>query len=297
MRDNRERFSLFQVDTFKLGTSVDYRLGLPFSVEQAKKALNSNYIVKITNFPLDKTTLIEFASNFGQLIPKYRAIGETPDDYIGDVRIRTDIRPEDRLATERDGELHPHTAKSWGLQRPRYFGLLMICPGWTDQSPGMNGESRFVRVIDAVGEMQQRLPQTFEEDFHLLAITPVEFTATHIKDDVVRMPILFQVDKQGMFGLRYKENMRAVLTRLAPPTPEGGRYIQAVERFDGVLRTAAHIEVPLNAGDLIVLDNRIVAHARNPFVPERVDASGVAITNPRQLFNIHMQPDTYGNTR
>ncbi|MBI4130189.1 TauD/TfdA family dioxygenase [Candidatus Roizmanbacteria bacterium] len=215
-------------DEFRLGAPVDYRRGLGNTSELARRTVDRTGIVRVVNFPPDMRTLVEFCSTFGPLMPKYRATGTAPEDYIGDVRIRTDIPPEDRLATERDGELRPHTAKSWGLQRPRYFGILMINPGWTNQSFGMNGESRFVRAGDAVDELQRRFPQTADEDFHLLTTTPVEFMATHIRDDVARMAIVFPVDSISTLGLRYKENMRDVLIRLAPPTLEGKRYVQAV---------------------------------------------------------------------
>lgn len=276
-------------------TIIDFHLNA--GPELVKKVVDTNFIVKVVNFPLDKTVFAEFSKNLGPLMPKYKTTGISPEDYIGDVKIRTDIRPEDRLATERDGELKPHTAKSWGRERPRYFGLLMVDSGWIDQPSGMNGESIFVRTNDAVDEMQRLYPETFEEDFLLLKNTPVEFTATHLKDQVARMPLLFPISKNGTLGLRYKENMRTVIERIAPPTQEGKRYIQAVDRFDKSLQTAPHIETQLNSGDLIILDNRTVAHARNTFLSERVDSNGKNITNPRHLYNIHMHPDTYDSKK
>lgn len=287
-----ERLQLPRPDGFRLGTPVDYRLGTPVAVELARRELGKNSIVKVTHFPPDQQALADFSSGFGQLMPKYRTTGTGPESYVGDVRFRTDIPAAERLATERDGELKPHTAKSWGRERPRYFGLLMVDQGWTDQPQGMNGESMFVRAQDAVAEMAQRHPDTAEEDFRLLVSTPVEFTATHLPDPTTNMPILYFVEGNKL-GMRYKENMRTVLTRLAPTLPDGERYVQAVERFDEALQTAPHIETPLQAGELVIMDNRIVAHARNPFVSQRPDSSGMDVPNPRHLYNIHMQPDHY----
>lgn len=157
----------------------------------------------------------------------------------------------------------------------------------------MNGESIFVLIEDAVAEMQRLYPKTFGEDFLLLKNTSVKFTATHIKDEVVRMPILFPINENGTLGLRYKENMRTVIERITPPTGEGKRYVQALDRLDKSLQEAPRIQVQLNSGDLIILDNRTVAHARNTFLSERIDSNGNIITSPRHLYNIHMRPDIY----
>ncbi|OGK35798.1 hypothetical protein A3A93_03290 [Candidatus Roizmanbacteria bacterium RIFCSPLOWO2_01_FULL_38_12] len=280
-------------DEFRLGIPVDYSQGSLQASELARKALDKNHIVELTHFPHDQEVLASFCSGFGPLMPKYRATGTTPADYVGDVRFRSDIKLEDRLATEKDGELRPHTAKSWGLERPRYFALLMVNPGWTNQPAEMNGESRFVRAQDAVAEMGLQFPDTFKEDFQLLTSTPVRFTATHIQDETAHMPILFFVDGNGTLGLRYKENMLSVLTKLAPSIENGERYVEAVQRFDEALQTAPHIETLLQPGELIIMDNRVVAHARRTFVSTGTDDIGQVVINPRHLYNIHMQPDLY----
>lgn len=292
MSARAERLQLPKPDTFQMGEPVDYRLGTDVAVELAKRELGKNSIVKITHFPPDQQVLADFSSEFGTLMPKYRATGTGPEAFVGDVRFRTDIPAADRLATERDGELRPHTAKSWGLERPRYFGLLMVDQGWTDQPQGMNGESMFLRAQDAVVEMARQSPETVEEDFDLLTSTSVRFTATHLPDATAHMPILFPVEGKTL-GLRYKENMRSVLTRLAPDLPNGESYVRAVERFDEALQTAPHIETPLQPGELVIMDNRVVAHARRPFVSQRPDESGIDMPNPRHLYNIHMQADRY----
>lgn len=292
MSSQPERLSLPRPDRFQLGAPVDYRLGHETASELAKRALNGNHIVRVTHFPPTQQVLTDFSKAIGPLMPKYRATGDASEDYVGDVKFRPDISSKDRLATERDGELRPHTAKSWGLERPRYFGLLMVNPGWTDQQKGMNGESMFVRAQDAVVEMARRFPDTIEEDFRLLTTTPVSFTATHLPDDPAHMPILFPVDDNTL-GMRYKENMKDVLTRLGLTLPNGDRYVEAVERFDEALQTAPHIDIPLQAGELVIMDNRVVAHARKPFVSERLDDTEEVYYNPRHLYNIHMMPEEY----
>ncbi len=280
-------------EQFGFGEPIEYGLGVGAASDLARQALAANYIVKITGFPTDARELADFSRAFGPLMPKYHATGDTPEDYVGDVRYRTDIAPDERLATERDGELRPHTAKSWALERPRYFGLLMVDPGWIDQPPGMNGESVFVRASDAVQEMGQRFSDSAEEDLHLLTATPVKFTATHIVDEVATMPLLFPIDGGTTLGIRYKENMLSVLRSMASMIPKGRRYIEAVERLDDALQTAPCIETPLQQGDLVVLGNRAVAHARRPFQAERTDGTGQIEYSPRNLYNIHIMPEEY----
>ncbi len=280
-----------QPDRFQMGTPVDFRLGAPIAVELAKRTLQGNGIVQITDFPLDRQTLVDFSANFGTLMPKYKATGSSPQDYIGDVQIRPDIKPEDRLSTEGTSELHPHTAKSWSFDRPKYFGLLMIDGGWTNQPEGMNGESMFVRLGDILETMKLKYPETFAEDFELLTETQVTFTATHIQDQVDTAPIIYPLDTRGALGFRWKENMQQVIERMASSLPQGERYLQAINRFNAASQDAPHIETLLRPGELVLLDNRTVAHARRPFVSERTDASGNKIYNPRHLYNIHLNAD------
>ena len=280
-----------QPDRFQMGTPVDFRLGAPIAVELTKRALQGNGIVQITNFPLDRQALVDFSASFGSLMPKYKATGSSPQDYIGDVQIRPDIKPEDRLSTEGTSELHPHTAKSWSLDRPKYFGLLMIDGGWTDQPEGMNGESMFVRLRDILETMKQAYPDTYVEDFNLLTGIQLTFTATHIQDQVDTAPIIYPLDTRGTLGFRWKENMQQVIERMAPSLPQGERYLQAINRFNTASQQTPHIETLLRPGELVLLDNRTVAHARRPFVSEITDPSGNVIYNPRHLYNIHLSAD------
>lgn len=274
---------------FQLGSHIDYSLGSQFAFEKAKTALQKNQIARITNFPLDKAVLTNFASQFGSLLPKYRSTGNTPEDYVGDVMIRTDIPDAERLLTEGGSELRPHTAKSWSANRPAYFGLLMVDPGWIDQPFGLNGESRFVKAEDILHEMQKTFFETFIEDTDLLFTTPVSFTATHIQDQIASEPLLFSLGQQGMTGIRYKENMIEVIRQILPATTKDQRYLEALKRFDESAQNAPHISLQLTSGDLILIDNRVVMHARNPFVSERLDEKGQRKYNPRHLFNIHIQ--------
>lgn len=262
----------------------------PDLVHTVRSALLTDSLVLVSNFPAGRVELSEFSSQLGSLMPKYQKTSSNlAEDFVGVVQIRPDISEQDRLSTEKGGELKPHTAKSWGLIRPHYFGLLMVDPGWTDMQPGLNGESILVRWQDVIKEMQRLHPQTFAEDYRLLTQTNVRFTATHLKDDIADMPIIFPIDSAEDLGVRYKENMVVVLSRLAPEIPNGRRFLEAVLRFDQTARNCdLRWEFAMAPGDLYVIDNRRVGHARRDFVPFRLDSQGQTQYNPRLLYNIHI---------
>ena len=278
--------------SFSLGRSIDYRLGLHLSSEEAKRIIDKNSIVKIINFPLDRRALADFGSTLGRLMPKHTDKANTIEDFIGIVRLRSDIEPEERFATQDNSELNPHTAHSWGIQRPRYFGLLMVNPGWRDETQGERGESMYVRLKDALEEMKKQFPETYEEDIQLLRYTKVEFFGKRKGANVSNMPILFPIDENGTLGFRYKENMLEDLEELTPFIPNGDRYFQAAQRFDKSLLSSSHI-IQLTQGDLIILDNRLIAHARKPFVAERIDNLDQISQSPRLLYSMHVHPDIF----
>lgn len=254
------------------------------------EVLSKESLVLVRSFPPDKNAFTNFSRSLGPLMPNYRAKGgNSADDYIQEVRIRADIPPAERLSTERDGELKPHTAKSWGVSRPELFGLLMIDPGWRDQPQGNNGESILVRWKEVFLGMAERFPGSYQEDWAFLKDTKVTFTATHLKDPPATESLVTELDSPFDIGVRYKENMLSVIEKLISTLPNGERYYQAVARFEDVARTtAARFEFSMEPGDLYLVDNRRVGHARRPFESYRFGSDGQPVYNPRYLLNIHV---------
>ncbi len=262
----------------------------PEFITIVKEVIAQESLVLIKGFPIDKNAFVGFSKQIGSLMANYRAKGDgSADDYIQEVRIRTDIPPEERLSTERDGEFKPHTAKSWGVSRPELFGLLMINPGWRDNLYGNNGESFLVRWRDVFLEMSERFPDNYHDDWEFLKGTDVIFTATHLPDPPANEPLVTELSSPFDIGVRYKENMVSVIEKLIPTFPNGERFHQAVVRFEEVAKTtAARFEFSMEPGDSYFVDNRRVGHARRPFESYRVDSAGQMKYNPRLLLNIHI---------
>ncbi len=272
----------------KCPTSIEYKPGPDF-VDQTRQVFHQEAVVLLRKFPTDKDLLVDFSRQLGPLMPGYRTVADSANGYIQEVRIRPDISPEERLATERDGELKPHTAHSWGLVRPQVFGLLMIDPGWRNQPPGNNGESILVRWKDIFLEMAERFPNSYEEDWAVLKSTNILFTAAHLQDSPANEPIIVELGSKYDIGVRYKENMLSVIERLIHQIPNGERYYQALLRFDEVAQTtSSRYEFPMEAGDLYLVDNRRVGHARRSFEAQRISSDTQPVYNPRFLFNIHI---------
>lgn len=268
---------------------LNYRSDSGFTT-LVREVLYKESLVLVKGFPPDKDAFANFSRSLGPLMPNYRAKGDgLADDYVQEVRIRPEIPAEERLSTEKDGELKPHTAKSWAITRPELFGLLMIEPGWRDQPRGSNGESILVRWKDVFLEMSERFPRSYQEDWTILKGTNVFFTATHLPDPPANESLVTELTSPLDIGVRYKENMLNVIGRLISGITNGKRYYQALLRFDEVARTTAtKFEFPMETGDLYIVDNRRVGHARRLFEPYRIGFDGQLTYNPRFLINIHI---------
>jgi alpha-ketoglutarate-dependent taurine dioxygenase len=272
---------------------IEHGMGAEAAAAAAREAVAADGIAFVRGFPADRRALAELGATFGEVMRKYREAGPELEDRIGLVQLRGDIPAEERLDTQGADELRPHTANAWGRKRPRVFGLLMVDQGWVDVPEGTRGESIFVSVADAVEEMARRFPHTFEEDLRLLVRTPVEFHGNAVSrrngTPVSRMPLLFAVGEDGRLGVRYRERMLDTLRPLVGDIPGGDRYLRAVERLDLALESAPRVELLLRPSELVLVDNRLVTHARRPFVAERAGGE----CNPRLLYSVHADPQSF----
>ena len=274
-----ERFSNLDIEMY-----VEYDSGL-----NLRDLLLESPFARIRNFPISKHQLADFCTRLGPLQPAYRSQGIEPADMIGDVCIRSDLATEDRHLTEDSGPLRLHTARSWGVNRPTYFGLLMIEPGWRDQPYGMNGESVFAIWRTILENMSKKFPGTFDRDLDLLTTIPLQFGATHLEGVVADEPIVFEVESKNSFGVRFKENMPRIVTETIEKLSGSDAYLQAFERFNETVQdTKAKSETVLESGDLVVFDNRLVAHGRYPFLQAQITANDEVIYNPRHMYNVYI---------
>ncbi len=267
---------------------IEYEGNRQSSLEQVGAVLQTNHFALIRNFPLSKDTLAAFCRNFGPLLPAYGTRIEGEEDIVGDVWVNADLNEQERLLTEGNSELGPHTAHAWRIHRPRYFGLLMINPGWRDQEAGNNGESIFTHIDDILSEMKRVYPESFNLDFKLLHETPVELQIRHAEDEIDHSPLLFDIEDGGI-GLRYKGNTLELIAEAIPTIPNGRAYHEALSRlYVTAQHTEARLEVSLEAGDFAFFDNRRIMHARNTFPFSRTGGNEVTEVNPRRLYNIHV---------
>lgn len=109
-----------------------------------------------------------------------------------------------------------------------------------------------------------RLRATDPEAFAVLATWPVPFRFVDDDHDIrLSVPVVETVG-DDIVGIRFNNGVRA--TDPAARGPEGERFYAAYLTYWRMLRAAA-VSVRLDAGDLLVFDNRRMLHGRAPFDP------------------------------
>jgi alpha-ketoglutarate-dependent taurine dioxygenase len=249
-------------------------------------------ITILRNFPSDPEALLRLGHALGRPEPRYPLRSSpAPDDtlaWVTDVYYRSDTADDEHKPfTHRATELQLHTARAAATAQPRLFMMLMADPG--QPGPGQdNGQSLFARVDDATA-MLNRLAGTVETDRILtaLATTPIS-TEDPYPDVPVIEPILTRHGER--WTLRYWEN---ILVH-ANATVADQAVVAALHQFDEALR-ATRIEIKLGKGDVVLLDNHRVTHARRAFPRWTVDEHGNRVPSTRLIYNLHVyvepQPD------
>ncbi len=256
-------------------------------------ALASESLATIAHFPSDAEALVAFARQLGAPMLRRGTAAAAASSFVGDVRWRPDIEAAQRLPTQTASELSFHTARSFEVVRPRYFAMLMVDPGWIDGRPGTNGESLLVRWRDVIAEYHERYPDTADQDLGVLRRTRIAYRPWYLRDEPSHEPLLRDEGVDGDVEMRYWEDLLATLPEALQTVTSGEdaeAFATVIGRFDAVLNSAhAVIEHQMQAGQLTLVDNRRVAHARRPFVPNRVRADGTVEHNPRRLLTVHIR--------
>jgi len=221
----------------------------------------------IPSFPINAATMLGFLKDLGEPLADYARL------IPGEISVAPDLNvvklrkgPPGKVRTHhRSGELVPHTARSWAKQRPRYFAMLMVEPGWRDGPTHSNGESLYVPWRLALDRMRRESALKFGAAFEILMDTPVFFEADKVREAVNAGPVGYQLpDSRDELdvGFRIKQDLPAVLRRCA----NANLLADAVEWLQTTARAAA-MELPtvLECGDLVVLDNNRWAHGRCAF--------------------------------
>lgn len=246
----------------------------------------------IRDFPPDSHRYVEFLRTLGTPLDNYDA-GSGKAAYalhpnINVVRCAVGTAGGARVQ-EQGGPLPPHSARAFSAHRPRYIAMLMINPGWPGQ-PGSAGESVIVRWADAFRHLREADPDAYDKDYALLSETPITITAAHVVDEWATTPLIYPLadaEDNADVGVRYSLALWDKLPTMPMEEELRSRYRAAVTR----LTTAAsdpgvRFTYPMQAGDIVILDNNRYGHGRLTFTQARPGENGVTEVNPRELWSV-----------
>ncbi len=127
------------------------------------------------------------------------------------------------------------------------------------------------------------------EAFSVLSRTPVRFRFRDVDAELVRSSSLIEVD--GVGGLQaINFSPRLDYVPLLPPA-ELTAYFKARKKLDALLRSPQYeIRFLLNAGDLLMMDNRRLLHGRTAFDPREglrhLQGCYIDVDGPRSVYRV-----------
>jgi hypothetical protein len=232
-------------------------------------------VLRITCTPPDTATVVRTLSALGTPLEYYGDDAGTHPDHPAIWRVRYEHDASLRGETHAlAGPLPVHSSQSLLDDRPPYFVMLMVNAGWRDNEPGFNGESLLAPWAEAI----ELLAGTVDSWANVRATltSPVLYP-----DGQSRLLAYDLVDPASEFdlGVRFKSGMVEHIKKVLGETSS---MAEAVVALDAAAQQVAR-RVPLDAGDLIVVDNNRWAHGRLSVVGSR-DAGKVV--NPRELWSL-----------
>ncbi|MBA3774276.1 MAG: TauD/TfdA family dioxygenase [Ramlibacter sp.] len=275
----------------RLGAGSAFQSDVAALVGDIRAQLLSGGIANIAGFPLSKEQYFQLAALFGRPMRKHTAEdGGGTDEYIGVVRYEPPAEGDKQPPTKGASALPFHTARAYVRVRPSHFFMLMV-NGGAPGPAGCRGESQLVRWDNLLQEFRQLHPEHAEADIKLLSTFPVSYKPDYVKEEASVDPLISS-SPSGEITVRYWEYAFA---KLAGSTDiqqrKGGpQFLDALSRFDSVLTAPfCRYETVLTAGQLVVIDNRRIAHGRRGFSPIVSDASGRPTPNPREMWTMHVE--------
>ncbi len=247
----------------------------------------------ISGFPTETERYLELLEQFGEPLTNYSSLSDLdkddPSTKINMVRYKRKKSDGPKSVHYIDGELKPHSARSWRLQRPRYFAMLMVDPGWRDMEAGLRGESVILSWQYMFEQLAQLDSEVFETHFARLSSTPLRFEANNVKEDCSSSPLCYPLpDAASRFdvGVRLKQDLQEKLPGLQAQFEDYEAYRASIDYLvAATVRPEFQARFPLNKSDLILIDNNRFAHGRCPITGER-EVDGRAINNPRELWSV-----------
>lgn len=270
--------------------SIDYRgdrtgaVVDPDFLDLIREAVRSDGLVVVRGFPTDGVALVRFGRQLGELAPMVKE-GETaspdePLDWLGNT--------ESYKKRTFGQELALHTAASQAPVTPEMHAMLMMDQGVVPDDDSIdNGQTTIARVEDAVRKLHADLgEEEATEVLRLLTVTPV--STEHQFDYPQRdEPILYH-DPDGSWRFRYWIYVELLAQRAGVPADA----LRALTAFDAALNSPeVRFEVVLEDGDLVILDNRRLAHGRRPFPREIADDDGGTRFTSRRVYKIHIHTE------
>jgi len=268
-------------------------LDVPETAALAAKQMAKRHICLVRGFATEPGRYLEFLNHFGTPLANYSSRSALADHDPHPQINRVKYKRKDESAAQSvhyvAGGLRPHSARSWCAPRPAYFAMLMVDPGWRDAEAGQRGESVVLGWHHLFERLAERDGEVFAEHFARLSRTPVTFEANNVRETLSDSPLLYPLaDSAGPFdvGVRLKQDMREKVLGLAESIEDFPAYQEALHYLlDSSDEPAFHAEFPLDAGDVLLLDNNRFAHGRRRIIGERATAAGAEF-NPRELWSV-----------
>lgn len=258
-------------------------------VKSVTQRLANNKAALIEDFPTtDPEQYIEFLRHFGRPLDNYGA-GSASAAYTlhPNINVVHCTAAGGKRVQEQGGPLPAHSARAFSKNRPRYIAMLMVTAGWP-APPGTAGESTIVRWSDALQQMREASPATYDTDRALLTETPITITAQYVTDEWATLPLLYPPDDAACeddIGARYSLALGDQLPTMAMAAQLRDQYAAAAARFaKAANHPAARYVHPLLPGQIILLDNNRFGHGRLPFPQTRPTDNGIEV-NPRTLWS------------
>ncbi|HEV2150642.1 MAG TPA: TauD/TfdA family dioxygenase [Longimicrobiaceae bacterium] len=275
------------------GAEID---GAGKSVEEiateAKERFPAHHAVYVRNFPTQPDAYIGFLSCFGEPLPNYGSKSGVESYQLHPCINQVRYIERDgggKFVHERGGPLYAHSARSWRKDRPPYFSMLMVEPGWRDEPEGSNGESIMVRWRDVLRLMRSRDPEQAEAAISLLSQTPISFPANNVVEEISDLPLIYPLhdaEDADDVGVRLKVDIMQKTELIREQVPDFDAYMGALSRFyEAANDPAVCASYSMDGGDLVLVDNNRFGHGRRSIVSAR-EENGERKLNPRELWSV-----------
>ncbi|PXX58139.1 TfdA family taurine catabolism dioxygenase TauD [Nocardia tenerifensis] len=262
------------------------------AVSAARAVLDERRVCLVRGFPTEPEKFLEFLRGFGKPLDNYSSRSELADDDPHPQINRVKFKPAGQYTRKSvhysEGELRPHSARSWRTPRPAYFGMLMVEPGWCDTPEGRRGESLVLSWRHLFTRLAERDGDTFARHFDRLTKTSIRFAANNVREEFADLPLCYQLpDAADAYdvGVRLKQDITQKLPDLADQIEGYDAYAEAVDYL--VTNAADHAFqacFPMASGDLLMIDNNRMAHGRRDIVGTRGEE-----INPRELWSVTVE--------